>query len=66
MARYKDAVAWIALNDDPDVLDAEDLSGTLTVALAADLFKKHTIEVALDVIAYRERERGEPVVYSHG
>lgn len=51
---YKFGVAWIALNDNAgENLSAEELSGTISVLLLADLFGKDPEKVAKDVIAYR-------------
>jgi hypothetical protein len=56
---YRQAVAWIALNDnpgDPDAQDAETIGGFLTVGFAADLFDVDQKRVAADVVAYRQAE----------
>lgn len=55
-ASYREAVAWIALNDEAGS-DMEDIEYLLTVALVADLFGKDTATVARAVVAYRKRVR---------
>lgn len=54
---YRFGVEWIALNDDPLALDAEAVEATISVALLADLFGKRAMDVASDVIRFRERAR---------
>jgi hypothetical protein len=55
---YRNAVAWIALNDSPADNDpVEWLSGLVTVCLVADLFGVDQKEVAADVLRYREKNR---------
>ena len=61
VARYKDGVAWVARNDDPGSLDAQDvevLSGMMTVALLADLFAMPAHSVAEDIVRFRQKEDG--------
>jgi len=53
---YRFGVEWIALNDDPIEADPEVISGTLTVALLADLFGKEPLAVARAVNRRRKRE----------
>lgn len=56
MARYTDALSWIALNDAPgDDDNAADTAGYLTVCLVADLFNKEPYEVARKVVHLRRR-----------
>lgn len=55
-ASYREAVAWIALNDgngDVDRLDARDIVGMISIALIADIFDVPQIKVATDVVLYR-------------
>lgn len=58
MARkgYRVGVAWIALNDEPTIDDADVMSGYASVHLLAELFEKETIQVARDVIRWRSKE----------
>lgn len=51
---YKDAVRWIAIEDEPTDLDEESVSNGITVALVADLFDRSMEQVAKDVVAYRK------------
>lgn len=55
MASYKEAVRWIADNDNDSEKDVENVDGTISVLLIADLFGKESRKVAEDVVAYRER-----------
>lgn len=50
---YREAVKWIARNDDPDEMDAGPVVGLISVALVAALFGKKQIEVARAVIRFR-------------
>lgn len=53
MARYKDAIQWMADNDDTDWVehDADDAAGTesVTASLVADLFDKTADQVRADL-----------------
>lgn len=52
MARYKDAIDWIARNDDTEWLNERDSTGyslSVTAMLVADLFDKEDDEVANDI-----------------
>lgn len=66
MARYKDAVEWIALNDNSASYDtSEEIRGYLSVALVADVWRKTDAEVADDVEQARMRWReknGYPIL----
>lgn len=57
-ASYREGIAWIAMNDDPDSSDAydlEQLSGLISVLLLADLFGVDPEKVAKDVIKHRRK-----------
>jgi hypothetical protein len=57
MARYKDAIEWIARNDNPgDYETAEEISRYLTVGLVADLWGKSESDVAVDVERVRLKD----------
>lgn len=59
MAKYKDAVAWIAYNDEDSLRTPDDLptiEGMLTVLLVADLWGKPQREVARAVLRERQKE----------
>ena len=59
-ASYREAIAFIAANDEagnPGALDVEEVATLLTVALVADLWRKDEETVAADVVRYRERPR---------
>jgi len=58
-ASYREAVAWIALEDDAgseDALDPEVVDGYVTTKLVADLFGVDSERVAADVVRYRLTE----------
>lgn len=52
---YRDAVAWVADNDDSETLDVETVRSYVTVALVADLFGVEQEKVAADVVKFREK-----------
>lgn len=52
----RDAVAWIALNDETAELDAEVLSSLISVCMIADLWSKDRQVVAKAVLAARKRQ----------
>jgi hypothetical protein len=57
-ANYRDAIAWIACNDDaggPDALDLKTVQGYSSVFLIADLFGVEQERVARDVVRYRNK-----------
>lgn len=56
-ASYREAVAWVALNDpggDSDALDTDVVSGLITVCLVADVFDVDPIKVGKDVVSFRK------------
>ena len=58
-ASYREAVAWIAYNDDPgssDSRDAEAVRGMISVGLVADIFGVDSERVAADVVRIRVKE----------
>jgi hypothetical protein len=54
----RDAVAWVALNDEPTILVADEVVGMATVALIADLFGKDQEEIARRVVKLRTQMAG--------
>lgn len=56
---YREAVEWIARNDECTETSAEAVSGLVSVALVADLFGKDQIEVARAVINFRRAHNDE-------
>lgn len=57
-ASYREAVAWIALNDsgaEDDALEPDKVAELVSAALVADLFGIHTDKVGQDVVRYRKR-----------
>jgi hypothetical protein len=57
-ASYREGVAWIALNDEPDDLDAESAAEYISTTLLADLFRKDPDEVGRDIVRYRIKHDG--------
>jgi hypothetical protein len=58
-ASYRDAISWIACNDDADgsdVLNFETVHGYTSVGLIADLFGVEQERVARDVVRYRNNK----------
>ena len=51
--RYKKAIEWIALNDEPLCNDEYEIVGMISIELVADVFNKMPIHVADDVLKYR-------------
>lgn len=55
-ASYREGVEYIALNDEPGIMKAEDCVGMCTVGLLAALFGVTQQRVAEDVVKYREKQ----------
>lgn len=59
MARYRDAIEWIALNDEEE-FDRDDqievVAEQISVALVADLWRYPILTVARDVVRFRQRQ----------
>lgn len=55
MARYAEAVDWIANNDECTERDAEVIAELISVVLVADLWQKEAEDVAADVLKVRKR-----------
>lgn len=59
MARYRDAIEWIAREDDTDFLDdtetGDEPTLSVTASLVADLFDKTDAEVCADIRAALRR-----------
>lgn len=51
MAKYKDAIEWIAFNDDTEWLDSEFGSPSVSACLIADLFNKPIEKIVEDIRA---------------
>jgi len=58
-AAYRDGIAWIALNDEPDDVDLDRVSGYISTLLLADLFAVDNEKVAADVVRYRVKHAKE-------
>jgi len=54
-ASYREAVEIIAFNDEPTVRDVAAVEAYTTVQLIADIFGKQAVDVARDVVRYREK-----------
>lgn len=55
MARYAEAVAWIANNDERKKVEVAEVERLTTVVMVAELWHKEPSEVAADVIRARKR-----------
>jgi len=61
-ASYREAIAWIALEDgdgDAEWSDIEHVSEMVSVALVSSIFKKSREEVGKAVIRYRKKWKKE-------
>lgn len=61
-ASYRQAIAWIATEDDPgsdDALDPEQVSFMLTSCLVADIFETPREQVGNDVVEYRKKHHAD-------
>ncbi len=56
MASYREAIEWIARNDEDGETDVEVMSGLISVLLVADLWRKEPEDVAKAVVRERLRE----------
>ena len=57
-ASYKEAIAWVALNDsagDDDALLPDQVKHLITAALVADIFEVDQDKVGEDIVKYRKR-----------
>lgn len=65
-ASYREGVAWIAWNDEPEDGDPENVAGYISTGLLADLFHVERERVAEDIVRYRVKhcgvERGHSVL----
>lgn len=55
-ASYRQGVAWIAENDEPAEPRIDEICLLISVNLLADLFDKDPMDVARDVLKYRDRK----------
>ena len=58
-ASYREAIAWIAMNDsagDDDALDPKAAGSLITSCLVADIFGIDQDKVGADVVKYRRKE----------
>jgi hypothetical protein len=60
MARYKDAIEWIARNDDTEWVNDPNGCESVTAALVADLFNKTDEEVRDDIRKALNNELSSP------
>lgn len=56
MASYRKGVRYIALYDEPREMDASAMSGYASVHVLAEVFDKHELIVAEDVIQQRYKQ----------
>ena len=52
---YKQAVTWIAANDEPTFMLPIEMADLISVCLVADLWNRTPGEVAIDVIIERKK-----------
>ncbi len=57
-ASYREAVRWIAENDEPNTTDYMDIAQYVSTLLVADLFGKDPYEVGHAIATLRVRELG--------
>lgn len=55
-ASYRQAVLWIAMNDEPGELDPYNVESGITTLLVADIFGKEPEDVAKAIIACRKKD----------
>lgn len=58
-ASYRNAIDWIAENDESAERDVNVMADVPTVALVAEIFQKPTVTVALAVVRQREKLWGK-------
>lgn len=56
-AKYDDAIAWIAYNDEPTDMDLLTVADLISVQLVADVWGKTPDRVAQDVLNIRNKEQ---------
>ena len=54
-ASYREAVAWIARNDEGSATDVDVIAAFVSVLLIADLFGTEADRIARDVVRYRKK-----------
>lgn len=59
-ASYRDAIDFIACNDEPTETDPEEVRGLASVLLVASIFGVDTERVAKDVVRYRKKHNIVP------
>lgn len=52
---YKQAVEWIAGNDEPTLMEPHQIVEMISVCLVADLWRRTPAEVAIDIIIERKK-----------
>lgn len=55
-ASYREAVRWIAVNDEPTDTDSDSIAGYISTLLIADIFDVEPSKVANDVLRERNRK----------
>lgn len=56
---YEFGVEWIAMNDEPNELDWNEVSGFISVCLLADMFNLSQEKVAIDIVRFRKARNVE-------
>jgi hypothetical protein len=57
-ASYRDAIAWIANNDEPRWSDVEEIAGMISVTLIASIFQVEQNKIAQDILQHRIKNFG--------
>ena len=59
VASYREAVKFIAQNDNPEVLEVREVENFKSVGVVAHIFEKDPIEVALGIVKRRKEVTAE-------
>ena len=59
-AFYTKGIEWIAHNDEPLIMDVDDMADLISVVMLADLCGKDPVKVANDVVERRSLLKKKP------
>jgi hypothetical protein len=62
-ASYREAVAWIADNDEPGDHEVASIAGYISTLLVADLFRLPPVRVAADILRKRLYRHGRGLIH---
>ena len=57
-ASYREAITWIAVNDEPRWSDVDEIAGMISVTLIASIFQVEQNKIAQDILRYRVKNFG--------